>query len=204
MGVASSTLRGESRRSRSARRRASRVSLSPRLGGLVVALILATAALVATPAAAQTPPGPFAAPPVTIHSAAGPLTSIFTGRRFQCQVTYGNEGQYFPPGSPGGECGTYITIGGAPAGTLYGQPFGVGIPNLPQLTPSIAWMQPGVTGSGTAAAPFTNKTTNLVPVTGRVRPRERALRHRRELLPVRHHRAEQRQRIGDLPALPRC
>ena len=164
MAVASSTSRSESRPSRSARRRASGVSLSPRLGGLVVALILAAAALAATPAAAQTPPGPFADPPVTIRSD-GPLTSIFTGRRFQCQVTYENEGQYFPPDSRFGQCGTYITLGGEPGGTLYGQPFGPRIPNLPPLTPSLAWSQPGVTGSGTAAAPFTNKITNRLPNT---------------------------------------
>ena len=141
-----------------------RVSLSPRLGGLVVALILAAAALAATPAAAQTPPGPFADPPVTIRSS-GPLTSIFTGRRFQCQVSYENEGQYFPPDAQFGDCGTYITLGGEPGGTLYGQPFGTRIPNLPPVTPSLAWSQPGVTGNGTAAAPFTNKTTNRVPNT---------------------------------------
>jgi hypothetical protein len=164
MAVASSTSRSESRPSSSACRRASDVSLSPRLGGLVVALFLAAAALAATPAAAQTPPGPFAAPPVTIRSD-GPLTSVFTGRRFQCQVTYENQGQYFPPDSQFGQCGTYITLGGEPGGTLYGQPFGLRIPNLPPLTPSLAWSQPGVTGSGTAAAPFTNKITNRLPNT---------------------------------------
>ena len=112
MAIASSTSRSGSRPSRSACRRASGVSLWPRLGGLVVALILAAAALAATPAAAQTPPGPFADPPVTIRSS-GPLTSIFTGRRFQCQVSYENEGQYFPPDAQFGDCRTYITLGGA-------------------------------------------------------------------------------------------
>ena len=164
MAIASSTPRSESRPSRSACRRASGVSLWARLGGLVVALTLAAAALAATPAAAQTPPGPFADPPVTIRSS-GPLTSIFTGRRFQCQVSYEDQGQYFPPDAALGDCRTYITLGGEPGGTLYGQPFGTRIPNLPPVTPSLAWSQPGVTGDGTAAAPYTNKITNRVPNT---------------------------------------
>jgi hypothetical protein len=130
--------------------------------GALGASALCATLLVAAPASAQTPPGPFATPPVTITSD-GPLTRIFNGRRFQCQVDYRAQGQYFPPESLNGQCGTYITLGGAPGGTLYGQPFGSRIPNLPPLTPSTAWSQPGVTGTGSAADPYTNKTTVRLP-----------------------------------------
>lgn len=133
---------------------------------LASAVAMCAAAFAAAPAFAQTPPGPFATPPVEIHSG-GPLTRIFTGRRFQCQVDYADDGQYFPPDSRFGQCGTYITLGGEPGGTLYGQPFSPDLVALgiKQLTPSLAWSQPGVTGTGTAADPYTNKTTVRLPGT---------------------------------------
>ncbi|HEX5621610.1 MAG TPA: hypothetical protein VFX51_24510 [Solirubrobacteraceae bacterium] len=138
---------------------------SRRLGaGLGVALTVCAAAVVASfvaaPAAAQTPPGPFAPPPVTIHSD-GPLTTIVGSRRFQCQVTYQDAGQYFPPDSQFGQCGTYVALDG----TLYGPAFGPSLSALTPPTPNTAWSQPGVVGTGTAADPYVNKTTTLLPGT---------------------------------------
>ncbi len=93
---------------------------------------------------------------VTISSP-GPITSIEVSPNLNCNATYVDTAlfQFFPPGSPAGNCGTILTRPDAAGGTTATE-FGAFVPES----------QTGVTGDGTPGAPFSVTTVACAGIDG--------------------------------------
>jgi hypothetical protein len=107
--------------------------------------VLAPAALAATPTN-------------DIGSAGGPLTHVFIGNDFSCQVNHTGDtsNEFYPPGTVPGDCGTFLAV----AATLYGPDFqSHGTTATGDLnggtgdTLFSGVSQSAVTGSGTSSSP---------------------------------------------------
>jgi thrombospondin type 3 repeat protein len=93
-------------------------------------------------------------------SSSGPLTAITIGSDLACQVSHTGDTsfEFFPGGQSPGNCGTFLSFGGA----LYA-PNNAGVSGHIAFTPV---SQSGVTGSGSTGDPFTVVTTVDVGTTG--------------------------------------
>ena len=113
------------------------------IGRLVKSLAAAGAilALAAGPALAQGD--------VQTITSAGPLTAITISKDLGCQVRHAADttGEFFPPASSPGGCGTFLSINGA----LFGPASSAGAPGATAFTPV---SQSPVTGSGSSSDPL--------------------------------------------------
>jgi hypothetical protein len=109
-------------------------------------------------------PGTFqaAATPYADIASDGPLTDIFVGNDLSCQVHHqmdGEAGEFFPPSTIPGDCGTFLAVDDLDGDDLYAPDFTshglTATGSLGSYTPYTAVSQTGVTGSGTAADPYT-------------------------------------------------
>jgi hypothetical protein len=113
-------------------------------------------------------------------ASAGPLTGIYLGNDLDCQITHAGDvdfngdpqGEFFPPdsisssGSTPGDCGTFVSLAVAGAGNeLFGPNFSTNNASATPFvdgdgyTPLAVGTQSLVSGSGTAANPFSVTTT---------------------------------------------
>lgn len=111
---------------------------------------------------------PASTPFVDIASA-GPLTHVYLGNELSCQVRHvddGTTGEFYPPGTIPGDCGTFIAMGG----TLYAPDFnghgGTATSGIGARVIYTPVSQTGITGTGTAADPFKVVTVVDVSTTG--------------------------------------
>jgi hypothetical protein len=67
-------------------------------------------------------PAALATPTVDIGSSSGPLTHVYIGNDFSCQVNHTGDtsNEFYPPDTVPGDCGTFLAV----ANTLYGPDFG--------------------------------------------------------------------------------
>ena len=114
-------------------------------------------------------PDAVASTPFVDIASAGPLIHVYVGNELSAQVRHiddGTTGEFYPPGTIPGDCGTFIAMGG----TLYAPDFNGhggtatgGIGSYVVFTPV---SQTGITGTGTAADPFKVITVVDVSTTG--------------------------------------
>ena len=101
-------------------------------------------------------------------SSDGPLTNVYLGNELSCQVHHGADVDHemFPTSIAPADCGTLLAVGGV----LYAPDFfshdGTAVLALGTWTPFTQVSQSGVTGSGTAADPFTVVTVADAGATG--------------------------------------
>lgn len=128
---------------------------------LAVATATFLLSLVAAPARAE--------PPSQVIQSAGALTAVRIGNELSCQVTHAGyrTNEFFPPGFALGDCGTFLSVGGALFGPDFGsQPESSFPVNETIYTPFTAVSQSAVTGAGTPASPFVLVTTVTAGATG--------------------------------------
>lgn len=105
-----------------------------------------------------------AAAPAAEITSAGPLTRIIVSSELNCQVAHEDDSffEFYPPTSETGACGTFLALGE----TLYGPseiPSGAALSGMTPWTPR---SQGTVTGTGSAADPFTLVTEVAAAATG--------------------------------------
>ena len=124
---------------------------------LLIALMLGIAALAAPASLWLTSGSAGAITTVADIASAGPLTHIYIGSDFSCQVAHTGDANFemFPPGSQQGDCTTVLLVNG----TTYGYSGFAGTDYTPVS-------QSAVTGTGTSIAPFTVTTIGDAGLTG--------------------------------------
>jgi uncharacterized repeat protein (TIGR01451 family) len=102
-------------------------------------------------------------------ASAGPLTHIYIGNELSAQVTDvsdGTTGEFYPPGTIPGDCGTFVAMNELLYAPDFGSHGGTATGDLGEYTPFTPVSQTGVTGSGTATDPFQVVTVVAVGATG--------------------------------------